>query len=49
MKRKSNGHGKKSPSGKRSRERSPELDVLQDRFNSMDLDFSQLAAVLGHQ
>lgn len=49
MKKKSNGHGKKSAGGKRTRERSPELDVLQDRFNSMDLDFSQLAAVLGHQ
>lgn len=49
MKKKSNGQGKKGASVKRSRERSPELDVLQDRFNSMDLDFSQLAAVLGHQ
>jgi len=46
-KRKSNGHGKRQ-AGKR-REASPEFDVLQDRFNSMEVDFSQLAAVLGHQ
>lgn len=48
-KRKSIGHGKQRSSGKRTKERSPELDSLQDRFNSMDVDFSQLAAVLGHQ
>lgn len=46
-KRKSNA--KHRPAGKRAHNGSPELDVLQERFNSMDVDFSQLAAVLGHQ
>ena len=48
-KKKPASHGKRSSSSKRAHSQSPEMDVLQERFNGMELDFHQLASVLGQE
>lgn len=44
-KKKSAANGK-TRSTKRSANTNPEMDVLQERFNSLELDFSALATML---
>lgn len=49
-KKKSAAHGKNRQASKRSgRHANPEMDVLQERFESMEVDFSSLASMLGQQ
>ncbi len=45
-KKKTAAQGKRGSSSKRSHQQSPEMDVLQERFNGMELDFHQLASML---
>lgn len=48
-KKKSAAHGKNRQASKRARHANPEMDVLQERFESMEVDFSSLASMLGQQ
>ncbi|MDE2293417.1 MAG: hypothetical protein KGL53_15155 [Elusimicrobia bacterium] len=47
--KKSAAHGKNRPAAKRALHTDPEMDVLQDQFDGMALDFHALASLLGPQ